>query len=251
MTPLYASFNYIVPEDFGRLKRDFTQKILASHEVAGYWSFQTFSVETLLKGQKEGPNMNQMEKAISYIGRESLISRSQFSMADKQVKYERHASFITLPHLPYVSNCREIPAHAPLFRLFEDAEKCKLPTFPNTKPVKASDLAMFSSEKLKSDSCDYTVKCVYDEIEVDSAPPFIAAVAETKLEYWFHLTPEKEKIPFYFTFDALNPNLLADGSSHSSENFYGHWSGKKNLFQSAYDAMILSMDCRGNMCRRM
>ena len=105
----------------------------------------------------------------------------------------------------------------------EDAEKCKLPTFPNTKPVKASDLAMFSSEKLKSDSCDYTVKCVYDEIEVDSAPPFIAAVAETKLEYWFHLTPEKEKIPFYFTFDALNPNLLADGSSHSSENFYGHW----------------------------
>ena len=228
MIPLYSTFSYIMPSDIGTLMPDPLSRVLASHEIAAYWAFTKFSAEGVSRGELEGPNMWQQEKAVTIAKREPLISKSEFAMADKAIRYERHASYITMTHLPYISNCREIPSSAPLFRLFEDGDRCTLYDFDKTVPVRSSDMS-FGRAKLHSDSCDYNIRCIYDEIEEDTAFPYTASVPESKSIFWFHLTPEKQKTPFSLTFDALIPPLLADGTSHSSERLYERWRGKKEL----------------------
>jgi len=69
-------------------------------------------------------------------------------------------SHVTLPYMPYVSNCAGYDSHVPLWKLFQNSEQCIFRS-PN-ETTTTSQFDLISSEKL-TDYCDVRLHCRYEE----------------------------------------------------------------------------------------
>ena len=165
---------------------------------------------------------------------------------DKRVSFERHSSFLPMPYVPFLSNCKGFSTRIPVFELFEH-KNCNLVPPEETVPVEAkapnffSNVAAFGigqgaanmsdaqSRHFQSDSCDLRLECIYDEISEESAAPYTARVEESREKYWFELTQDSPKPSFYFTYDGLSASQLLDLQPHPSETSVRFWKYRKEL----------------------
>ena len=92
-------------------------------------------------------------------------------------------SHVTLPYMPYVSNCAGYDSFVPLWKLFQNPEQC-LFRYPN-ETTTTEQFDLLSSEKL-TDYCDVKLHCRYEED---------VTTGDGARSYWF----ESNSVAFLFS----------------------------------------------------
>jgi hypothetical protein len=161
------------------------QSILSASMSPKEWALmKSFQHDNSMRGYDE-------KMAIStsqfQIGADDPVSRGTTRLPDDIKKtasgfWTSGLSHVTLPFMPYVSNCAGYDSHIPLWKLFQNPEQCIFRQ-PN-ETTTTSQFDLLASEKI-TDYCDVRLHCRYEED---------VTTGDASRSYWF----EGTEIAFLF-----------------------------------------------------
>ena len=114
---------------------------------------------------------------ISYINSYNYLPSHGYSTRDpysSTIFDDNELKYIFLPYIPFFSNCDRYDKFMYLYNIVENENKCSYPT-----NIKIVDYFPWKGIKTKSDECDLSFTCIYDELDQN--------VISNK---WFSLTKE-------------------------------------------------------------
>ena len=107
---------------------------------------------------------------------------------------------ITLPYLPYFSNCKGFDTYIPIWAVLELYKECTLVPQEETEPVPLLSFGFVP----KADKCENVeIECIYDEVPSETLP----------LSRWFEMEAGSEL--FYLYADPVNSEDLISGTISS------------------------------------
>ena len=140
---------------------------------------------------------------------------SSESISEEDLWGKIHGNVLPLHHVPYFSNCEGFDGNMPWAQLLADPDRCSLVPPEETQPL--------SEGFADADSCDYVLRCAYEESTRPQEKPFWFDGKEGDVLFFFprHGVPEATVRSEYIGEDGITDVQLAVEDSPIQVDVHG------------------------------